>query len=92
MKVYTTDLILNLPLVVLTNVTTYSFKSTDSSIFDLFHMNVFSQFQKHLSNIWTSKLDTTTLLDHQIFCMSLGLLLMLQESLEKYYVQNSTLP
>ena len=70
MKVYTTDLILNLPLIVLTNVTTYNFKSTDSSILDLFHMNVLSQFQKHLSNIWTSKLDVNWIQQHYLITKS----------------------
>ena len=87
---------LMLPFVVFTNVTTLSSKTMNSSILNLLHMNDPSQLWQHLSKIFTSNLDVNWMhklhFNHWIFCINIGLKLMLQESLENCrFVYNTLL-
>lgn len=85
-----------LPLVVFTDVTTLSSETMNSSILNLLHMNDPSQLRQHLSKIFTSNLDVNWMhklhFDRWIFCINIGLKLMLQESLENCrFVYNTLL-
>ena len=74
-------------LVVLVNVTIHSFETSSSSILNLLHENVRSGLREQLSKFYTSNLDVNWTqqfhFDHWIFCINVGLQLMLQERLEK---------
>ena len=90
-------LILNLKLllVILTNMTTHSFKTTSSSILNLLHVNVRLRLREQLWKIYTSNLNVNWMqqfhFDHRIFWINIGLWLMLQEWLGNFKSMCNTL-